>query len=255
MIDELPKPKWLLLSERLTIPVVTMGLDALQKRGTSEPDTGMIPYLALVHVVQCMEASWQSNLKGHHSASICLVRQCIEGLTLVDLGLQSESYRRPLLTEWKEGNISHGNLRAKLEKDVWLHYGTGLWDEPWSDFFGNLARAVQPYAHYTPELMGWQFSDLTHRADESRHHWALLGPNTYDALKASRITLLHSLTLWALGRLLVGSYEVDSRTIESPTRELGIELSSSNMLFKKGDWGSQLLPHMLFVDEDGWRDE
>jgi len=30
-----------------------------------------------------------------------------------------------------------------------MAYGTGLWDEPWSDFYGNLARAVQPYAHYT----------------------------------------------------------------------------------------------------------
>lgn len=149
--------------------------------------------------------------------------------------------------------ISHGELRAKLEKDVWPLYGSGLWDEPWRGFFGNLARAVQPYAHYTPQLMYWQFSDLTHRAEDGGQHWSLLGPNTYDPLKASCITLLHSLTVWALGRLLIASNDIGAPPIKSLIQEFGTALASSNMLFEKGDWGDQLPANMFFSEEDGWK--
>jgi len=48
---------------------------------------------------------------------------------------------------------------------------------------------------------------------------------------------------------------IHSQPIEPLVQEFGAALSCSNMLFKKGDWGSQLLPDMFFKEEDGWRDE
>ena len=66
--------------------------------------------------------------------------------------MQEPAIAEPLLLDWKNGKKSHGEVRKALERAVWPRYGVGLWSEPWSDFYANLARAVQPYAHYTPEL-------------------------------------------------------------------------------------------------------
>lgn len=91
------KPAWLRLSDDLLWPVVGMGLTTLQKLRENDPNANVIPYLALVHFAHCLEASMQANREGKHSVAICLVRQCIETLTLVDIGLQNDAFATPLL--------------------------------------------------------------------------------------------------------------------------------------------------------------
>jgi hypothetical protein len=86
----------------------------------------------------------------------------------------------PLLEAWKTGGKSQGELRSALERDIWPSYGTGLWDEPWAKFYGNFARAVQPYAHYTQELQGWQF--VTASVDHDGSAIEMTGLETYDPL-------------------------------------------------------------------------
>jgi hypothetical protein len=254
--DGVKKPKWLSLYDELIVSLLQTALvelDPRQTQAAGDLDLLAIPYLAVLHLIHCMQASDEANRRGWHAAAICLARQCVEALTLVDAGCQDFAYAGELLAGWKAEKITQGQIRARLEKDVWARYGHGLWDESWKEFFANLASAVQPYSHYTPRLMGWQFAYLDHKAASDRQKWVMFGPNTYDRLKASRITLLLSLILWTLGRLLVTNNR--ARSLSHKLEEFGTALGSSNMLFKKADWGSQLLPDMFFKAEDGWRDE
>jgi hypothetical protein len=142
-----------------------------------------------------------ANEKGKHLAAVCLVRQSIEALTIVEISLQKASFAQPLLDGWKAGKKKHGDLRKILEKEIWPTYGSGLWDEPWSDFYGNLARAVQPYAHYTTELEGWLHTVVDYNGGTK--FTSIVGLETYDPLQATRISLFHTLLTWMLGRLLL----------------------------------------------------
>jgi hypothetical protein len=194
-----------------------------------------------------------ANENGKHSVAICLVRQCVEALTIAELGLQDKSYADPLLKAWEVGKKSHGELRASLEKHVWPKYGYGLWEETWSEFFGNLARAVQPYAHYTNELMGWQFQTIAYQGGEE--FIGMIGLQTYDPLLATRITLLHMLIGWALGRILLAQGKnPDVLQHRETIQRLGMALSKSKLLLEKRDWGLQLAPHMLFKPGYDWHD-
>ena len=248
------KPKWLKLGDQLMGPLIGMGLAATQAHRLSTDDLHALPFLALCHHAGCLEASDYANRHGKHSAAVCLVRQSVEALTIVEIGLQDPSFAEPLIADWKEGRKSQGELRKALEQTVWPRYGLGLWHETWAEFYANLARSVQPYAHYTPELQGWQFAAFGYDGDLG--FWATFGPETYDALQASRVTLLHVLLTWMLGRILLAhGKSPDVLQREQGIRELGKALSSSKLLFKGGDWGVQLAPHMLFKPGVNWRDE
>lgn len=247
-------PRWLVLCDQLTWPIVGMGLAALQE-SVADPDLDYVPVLALLHFAHALLSSMDANGEGRHSVAVSLTRQCVETLTLVDLGLQSSTYRHPLLRAWKDGKIRHGALRQRLERDVWTRYGTGLWAEPWAEYFGNLAGAVQPYAHYTEELQGWQFVDL-HTNFDSLEAVTMFGLHGYDALKASRITLLHALSGWTLARLLLSHGRHPEVLKRSATiTAWGKALGSSNLLFREKAWDAQLMPHMIFRSSAAWEDE
>ena len=77
-------------------------------------------------------------------------------LSIIEVGLQESNYRDSLLRRWSSGTLNVGGIGKELARDIWKKYGTGLWDESWEEYFGNLAQAVHPYAHYSSELMGWQ---------------------------------------------------------------------------------------------------
>jgi hypothetical protein len=83
---------------------------------------------------------------------------------------------------------------------------SGLWLKPWTDYYREFCNAVQPYAHYSRELQGWQLALMEERAHRSIDGNYLLlakiGLSTYDANKATRITLLHILLSWTLGQIM-----------------------------------------------------
>lgn len=121
----------------------------------------------------------------------------------------------------------------------------------WAEFYGNLARAVQPYAHYTSELQGWQFSTVAY--DGGKDFIATFGLETYDALQATRITLFHMLLTYMLGRiLLIHGKNTDVMAKRGDILKLGRALGSSKLLFERGEWWSQLAPHMLFKPGHDW---
>jgi hypothetical protein len=246
------KPRWFELSHDLIWPMVDMGLEILYDIKRSTLDLQAIPYLALLHHGGCLQASMLANEHGKHAAAVCLVRQSVEALTVVDIGLQPSKFAEPLLCGWKEGKKSHGQLRQALEKEIWPRYGKGLWEEPWSTFYANLAQAVQPYAHYSPELQGWQFMMLEYKG--AKNSIFATGMNTFDDLKATRITLFHTILTWVLGRLLMAHGGTEKiKSIITRVNDLGQAIASSSLLFKRDDWGWQLVPHMIFKPGYDWR--
>jgi len=164
----------------------------------------------------------------------------VEALTIAEIALPVPSFAEPPPASWKEGKKSHGDLRKALEQSVWPSYGTGLWEESWAEMYGNLARAVQPYAHYTTELQGWQFATVAY--DGGTTFVAKTGLETYDPLQASRITLCHMLLSYMLGRiLLMHGRNPDVVARRESIVQLGHALGSSKLLFNRGEWWTQLL--------------
>jgi hypothetical protein len=247
------RPEWFKLGDQLMWPLIGIGIAAVRSNPLSTPDLQSLAELALCHHAGCLEASIYANKRGKHSTAICLVRQSVEALTIAEIGLQSPEFAEPLLIAWKEGKKRYGDLRKTLEQHVWPRYGGGLWDEAWSEFYGNLARAVQPYAHYTSELQGWQL--VTEAYEGGRTFVAMFGLETYDALQATRITLFHGLLTYMLGRILIcHGKNSDAMSRHSDVLKLGQAIGSSKLLFKRGDWWTQLAPHMLFKPGYDWRD-
>ncbi len=250
------KPRWLELGDELLWPLVGMSLSTLAEAHKADPDAWSIVNAAQIHFAHCIETSMRCNEEGKHSVAISLLRQCIESLTLVDMGLQNHDFAFPLLMKWKEGKKSLGELRKHLDTEIWSKYGTGLWDESWSDFLTNLASAVQPYAHYTQQLQGWQYSvvGFDYEKQEGIYYTDISG--AYDALKASRITLFHELAGWTLGRLLLANGD-NKNVLEraSKIEEWGKALGKSKLLFKNKNWGNELLSDMFFKPGADWHDK
>lgn len=248
-------PAWFVTGGRVKSEVFPAALAAL--RSLETPDAfheSLVPEAALFTLSDSLSASMLANPAGQHSVAISLLRNCLEALTLVDLGLQRNDYRLSRLGQWNRHERTAGDIRRDLERDVWPRYKQGLWEEPWSQLFGNLARALHPYAHYSPELMGWQMASV--RMDNAGRGLVRLGPSEYDPLKATRITLLHTLVLWTVGKLTVlnaGSHCPVSfvETLETLRGELG----NSGLLFREGDWGVELMPHVWFNEGADWREK
>ncbi len=249
-----PSPKWLLIGDEIRVPLLQKVLSDLIPSSVHLSDVEHVPYLAAVHFFQCLGASDDSNRRGHHSVSMCLLRQCVEAATIIDCGLQDKAFSEPLLRAWAEDKKTVGEIRKDLEKYVWCRYGRGLWLEPWAEFYGRLARAVQPYAHYSPSLMGWQFAMTTH--EWGTKAVALLGTNTYDPVRASRITLLMEIVHWSLGRLFLENGRILAACdLSKQIGRLGTELGRSKLLFKTKDWEMEMMPHMSFRPGYDWQDD
>ena len=248
------KPRWLELGDQLLGPILAIARTSLdQPWSTSDYDASQIATLAVFHLAASLDSSLDANEKGRHAVAISLTRHCIEALTLIDIGLQDEAFAVPLLQRWRDGKKTSGELRQELDNRIWPRYGNGLWDEPWSEFFSNLSKAVQPYAHVSRELLEWQWAVVD---SDIRDHKFTVSIGQYDALKASRITLLHILVGWTLGRLLLSNRSnPEVSAISAKIRELGKELGTSVLLMKKKDWALELLPNMFFKEGVDWRDK
>jgi hypothetical protein len=201
--------------------------------------------MALRHYAGALHYSDSANRDGMHTIALGLARHAVEALTVVELALPcSGDSGLELLRRWRDGAASFGQLRAALERDTWIHYGSGLWGESWSDFFANLCKALQPYAHCTSSLVEWSYWVWPDAGDGSTY----AVPGHYDPLKASRITLLHALLTWTNGRLLAQSGERIPDVVK-----LGDALAHSNLLFEnRTDWSVQFAPHMSFHDDGNW---
>lgn len=237
------RPDWLTLGEAMLGPILQDTSISLQ--GFSGPDfhVTQIPTLALNHLDHSLQTAIEANKEGRHAVALSLLRQAVEALTIVELGLVAPALSYPLLEKWDSGKRPHGELRRALEQHAWPKYGSGLWNEPWSRFFAGLAKAVQPYAHCSPQLLQWNLSVLTNGSTGR----FVAGAGLYDPVKASRLTLFHILVGWTLGRIVFANRPPPAPLVASDdVRILGVALSKADLLVKGEDWALQFWPHMFF---------
>lgn len=250
------RPEWLYTCGAVLQPLLEHTSASISERTDLSPSIRNAPLLASFHLHQSIMASTEANNQGWHSVALALLRQCIEALTIVEAGLQSREIATPLLKDWLGGKTSQGRMRANLEAACWPRYGHGLWGESWVEFFGNLAKAVQPYAHYSHVLMGWQYAtpDVVPRpcnGDDTIID-ARIGFHSYDALKALRIHLYTAILGWGLARML------EENSISCPMhgeklKAWGRSIATSELLDgSRSSWGDTILPHLFFFD-DRWQ--
>ncbi len=244
MVEHTPiLPEWFKLGSPLLWRIPEQTITYLNDQRLPNPEMNAVGYCACIHYIHCLELSIDENKKGHHAVAISLIRQCIEAITMIEVALLPEvSTRNKLLRAWLDSSKTLGDIRKNLEKDVWSRYGHGLWQESWSDFFGSLCRAIQPYTHYSVDLYSWQrtivTNSITKGSDGKYLFLAEMGMNTYESNKATRITCLHYLLAWTLGRIFVSN--VDAPVLSTSIIDFGHALARSDELCHgKIDWATQ----------------
>ena len=239
-------PQWLVLGSDVIPKVIDRMMISSRKLELGDLNVNSVPFLALCHFSSCLNLSIEGNSRGYHSAAMALLRQCLEALSLIGISFLDSSGAKDLLRDWSEGRKSNGDLRKFLENNVWHTLGEGLWDESWSDFYANLSKAIQPYAHYSPQLQGWQWTLIK---QESDNRFIMgIGPASYDPMKASRVSLMHTLVGWALARIgLASRLDEEVNSMADEIYQLGKYISDSKLLFQnQEDWALQIMPHVYF---------
>lgn len=236
-------PEWFLLSEDATSQVMARIAEATQACQMSI-QVRSAPMLAHWFMLDSLLLANQANRDGMHANALSLTRQCLESLSIIELGLCGHSDAEAQLLKWDADSLTPGKLRAWLETNVWPQYGSGLWAEPWSTFMREFAAALQPYAHYSSKLAQWQvrlLPGLGSREGSPASTTALieLRPRAYDAQKATRITLFHSVLVYVLGRIWMASNSADSE-FRAIVSRLRAALGKSRYLDGHStDWGQQ----------------
>ena len=237
------QPDWLVLGNAMIGPLLADTSSGLKARYIPDFHLSQLPILALFHLAHSLQSSMDTNYEGRHAVALSLLRHAIESITIVELGLIGTEEANQLLEAWDKGKKSQGNLRKALERIAWPKYGSGIWNEPWSEFFSSLAKAVQPYTHCSSELMQWNMAVLSVEDD----YRLVAGAGMYDPVKASRLTLFHVLVVWTLGRILLENSPESFVSLEKEDiSRLRGSLAGSEFLVENEDWSIQLWPHMIF---------
>ncbi|WP_154394707.1 hypothetical protein [Burkholderia pseudomallei] len=185
----------------------------------------------------------KANREGMHANALSLTRQCLESLSVIELGICGHKDAESVLLKWDSDELTAGKLRAWLEQRVWSSYGTGLWHETWATFMREFAAALQPYAHYSSMLAQWQVRLVRGASvggDSSEPLTALIEarPRAYDAQKATRITLFHAVLTYVLGRIwMANNHDAEFSALIG---DLGTALGRSRYLDGHAtDWSQQ----------------
>lgn len=118
------------------------------------------PMLAHWFMLDSLLLANRANKDGMHANALALTRQCVEAISIIELGVCRHPEAATVLLKWERDQMTPGKLRKWLEDNVWDKYGSGLWCESWSIFMREFAKAIQPYAHYGRDLAQWQVSSV-----------------------------------------------------------------------------------------------
>ncbi len=238
-----PVPEWFTISEKTTSEVMRRVASSVSSLAL-DLQVRSAPMLAHWYLLDTMHLANQANRKGMHANALALTRQCVEAISIVELGICGRAGAEAVLLKWNDDKLSPGQLRAWLESKVWPQYGTGLWSEPWSTFMREFAAAVQPYAHYGSSLAQWQ--SRLHGFRETLPDPKLVGhiilemkPRAYDPQKTTRITLFHAILQFTLGRVWLAANPHDGDFAALISR-LPVALGKSRYLDgHQTDWSEQ----------------
>lgn len=237
-----PTPEWFTISDEATSQVMSRIASTVS---TNEMclQVKSSPMLAHWFVLDTLLLANQANRDGMHANALALTRQCVEAISVIELGICGHPDAEATLLKWDSDELTAGKLRAWLQANVWPQYGSGLWTEPWSTFMREFAGAVQPYAHYGRSLAQWQLR--LHRLHDPNLPNAdiqaviEMTPRAYDAQKATRITLFHALLTYALGRIWMTTNREDVEFAALITR-MGVALGKSRYLDgRQTNWSQQ----------------
>ena len=200
-----------------------------------------LPMQAHWFALNALTLANQANRDGMHANALALTRQCVEAISVVEIGLCRHADAAETLLQWNDDRLSAGELRKWLSVNVWPNYGSGLWVEPWTDFMAQFAKAVQPYAHYSSKLAMWQWRlHGQAKPDDESKAIVQIGPNVYDPQKATRITLFHSILAFVLARIWTASTKADDDRFAALSNRLRIALGKSEYLDgHETEWAQQ----------------
>jgi len=245
--EHLPNRRiWVTATQRIVADLFPLIDRALDDRRSGREPLATIPRLALFHLLGCLQTSMSANERGEHSVAMSLLRQCVETLFVVELGFQDATLRDPVIAKWVESRKPQSEMRQYLDEIMPRRQDAGLWNESWYEFVSNLTRAVQPYAHYTSALAGWQIAQYPHTFDN--RVFALVGPAAFDIVNATRISLLHALVVWALGEITQRAAPdvFDSRPdVLETIQELKANLRTTELLQDHHNWADQIASNVL----------
>ncbi|EHK2851220.1 hypothetical protein D8T51_23300 [Vibrio vulnificus] len=236
-------PKWFEVGSQLIGEVSGVAMQLADQLSDLSLDSKTSVQCSVLHYVQCLMASADANREGKHAIALSLTRQSVEALTLIECGfLKDRSLSSELVTAWVQGSKSSGAIRKRLSQNVWQLYSKSLWSQGWGEYFGEFCSSIQPYAHYSRELQGWQLEVIDNATLEDCGSITLnmkFGFDTYDSNKATRITLIHILLSWTLGKIITNN--VSQPELEHKLDELQQALEVCPELGKgQLDWAQQL---------------
>ncbi len=235
-------PEWFETAEAVT-PEAMRRIAEACKSNEMGLQVKMAPSLAHWFMADSLTLANRANREGMHANALALTRQCIEAVSVIELGICGHADAEQVLLQWDRDKISAGKLRAWLEASVWPKYGNGLWTESWAVFMREFSAAIQPYAHYTQHLAQWQLR-LHHMTEAPNGEKSTFGfievrPRAYDPQKATRITLYHALLTYLLGRVWIAANPSDTFFAALVDR-LGAALGKSRYLDGHAtDWSQQ----------------
>lgn len=244
-------PEWFKLTDHATGETMKRIAETVQ--ASKLPlQVRFLPMQAHWFILDSLLLANQANREGMHANALSLTRQCLEAISIVELGLSSHAGAADVLLKWEADKASPGELRRWLSDNVWPSYGSGLWSEPWAEFMARFARAIQPYAHYTTHLAKWQLRMHFAKPEEDGGltAYAEWTPRAYDPQKATRITLFHAILTYALARIWCASSgrRQDAEFAALVTR-LGRALGKSKYLDgHETDWDQQFWAMLWATD-------
>jgi hypothetical protein len=235
-------PEWFSLAESATAQVMRRIADVVSDNRMAL-QVKWAPQLAHWFMLDALFLANQANRDGMHANALALTRQCIEAMSVIELGICGHPEAEAQLVKWEADKLNAGQLRAWLQARVWPQYGSGLWDESWATFMHQLAKAIQPYAHYGRSLAQWQVrllqADWPDDPAKDLRAYLEIKPRAYDPQKATRITLFHAILTYALGRIWMATNSSDAE-FASLINRLGKAIGRSEYLDRRAtNWGQQ----------------
>jgi hypothetical protein len=236
-------PEWFKLLENATQHVMQRVASAVTANAMSL-QVKSSPTLAHWFILDTLSLANKANREGMHANALALTRQCIEAISVVELGICKHPDAEAMLLKWDADQVTAGALRKWLQAEVWPKYGPGLWAEPWDVLMRELASAIQPYAHYGRNLAQWQlrfhgFVEVNDDPNVAAQGVIEIRPRAYDAQKATRITMYHALLTYVLGRIWMAGNPGDT-DFDALMGRLGTALGKSRYLDGHAtDWSKQ----------------
>ena len=226
-------PEWFTITDTATHAVMQRIASAVAANSMSL-QVKSSPTLAHWFILDTLFLANQANREGMHANALALTRQCIEAISVVELGICNHPDAETMLLKWDEDRATAGELRKWLQTNVWPTYGIGLWTEPWHVFMREFASAIQPYAHYGRNLSQWQLrlhgmAEVDGNPTVAAQGLIEMRPRAYDPQKATRITLFHALLAYVLGRVWAASHPEDGEFVALLAR-FGMALGKSRYL-------------------------